>query len=94
VREALKEFFVSDVRVQGVLVNPRALQWAQDELRKAVEIRHACAHRFWLGSAGRRQVTGLDGTGQGMASFGAQTPCMAAGSALSNLATGRQAVPG
>jgi hypothetical protein len=42
VREALKEFFVSDVRVQGVLTNPRvraaSLMWAQEELRKAVEI--------------------------------------------------------
>jgi len=37
VREALKEFFGNDVRVQGVLSNPRvraaSLKWAQEELR-------------------------------------------------------------
>jgi hypothetical protein len=42
VREALKEFFGNDVRVQGVLSNPRvrsaSLKWAQEELQKAVEI--------------------------------------------------------
>ena len=42
VREALKEFLGIDVRVQGVPSNPRvraaSLKWAQEELRKAVEI--------------------------------------------------------
>jgi hypothetical protein len=41
-REALKEFYDSGARVQGVLANPslRAamLKWAQEELRKAIAI--------------------------------------------------------
>jgi len=42
VREALKGFLGRDVRVQGVLADPAvraaSLKWAQEELRKAVEI--------------------------------------------------------
>jgi hypothetical protein len=42
VREALKEFFANDVRIQGVLSNPRvraaSLKWAQEELGKAIAI--------------------------------------------------------
>jgi hypothetical protein len=41
-REALKEFYESGARVQGVLANPSmrvaSLKWAQEELRKAIAI--------------------------------------------------------
>jgi hypothetical protein len=41
-REALKEFYESGARIQGVLANPSmraaSLKWAQEELRKAIAI--------------------------------------------------------
>jgi hypothetical protein len=42
VREALKGFLGREVRVQGVLTDPAvraaSLKWAQEELKKAVDI--------------------------------------------------------
>jgi hypothetical protein len=41
-REALKEFYDSGARVQGVLANPTlraaSLKWAQEEIGKAIAI--------------------------------------------------------